>query len=76
MRKHRSNIPSSLPSDIQAAVCNEGIRLDDYLYGGWDDGSWLVLLGNVPRTIEYALTVCSLGTSQCSSLYLLALCDY
>ncbi|KAJ8474940.1 hypothetical protein ONZ51_g6898 [Trametes cubensis] len=31
---------NSLPSDIQSAVCNEGIRLDDYLYGGWADGSW------------------------------------
>ncbi|KAI0655617.1 hypothetical protein C8Q70DRAFT_424053 [Cubamyces menziesii] len=31
---------NALPSDIQSAVCNEGIRLDDYLYGGWSDGSW------------------------------------
>lgn len=30
-----------LPSDVQDAVCSEGIRIDDYLYdGGWDDGSW------------------------------------
>ncbi|KAI0330178.1 hypothetical protein GY45DRAFT_1251412, partial [Cubamyces sp. BRFM 1775] len=44
----------SLPSDIQAAVCNEGIRLDDYLYGGWDDGSWLVLLGNENAERDHA----------------------
>ncbi|TBU46228.1 hypothetical protein BD309DRAFT_954473 [Dichomitus squalens] len=31
---------TGLPADIQAAVCNQGIRLDDFLYGGWDDGSW------------------------------------
>ncbi|KAH9926292.1 uncharacterized protein BXZ73DRAFT_102974 [Epithele typhae] len=30
----------SLPADIQQAVCNTNIRLDDYLYGGWDDGTW------------------------------------
>ncbi|KAI0643022.1 hypothetical protein C8Q79DRAFT_202122 [Trametes meyenii] len=30
----------SLPRDIQTAVCNKGIKLDNYLYGGWDDGSW------------------------------------
>ncbi|EJF61027.1 P-loop containing nucleoside triphosphate hydrolase protein [Dichomitus squalens LYAD-421 SS1] len=30
----------SLPDDIQSAVCNLNIRLDNYLYGGWDDGSW------------------------------------
>ncbi|KAJ8496959.1 hypothetical protein ONZ51_g799 [Trametes cubensis] len=31
---------NALPADIQQAVCNENIRLDDYLYGGWSDGSW------------------------------------
>ncbi|KAI0743460.1 hypothetical protein C8Q80DRAFT_1181274 [Daedaleopsis nitida] len=30
----------SLPDDIQQAVCNKNIRLDNFLYGGWDDGSW------------------------------------
>ncbi|KAH9846419.1 hypothetical protein C2E23DRAFT_578839 [Lenzites betulinus] len=30
----------SLPADIQQAVCNVNVRLDNYLYGGWDDGSW------------------------------------
>ncbi|KAI0780116.1 hypothetical protein C8Q74DRAFT_1217424 [Fomes fomentarius] len=30
----------SLPADIQQAVCNKDIRLDNFLYGGWDDGSW------------------------------------
>ncbi|KAI0629851.1 hypothetical protein C8Q77DRAFT_1234441 [Trametes polyzona] len=29
----------SLPNDIQKAVCNLDIRLDNFLYGGWDDGS-------------------------------------
>ncbi|KAI1783624.1 hypothetical protein LXA43DRAFT_855247, partial [Ganoderma leucocontextum] len=28
-----------LPSDIQSAVCNENIRIDNFLYGGWDDGT-------------------------------------
>ncbi len=32
----------SLPRDIQQAVCNKDIRLDNYLYNGWDDGSWYV----------------------------------
>ncbi|KAI0716635.1 hypothetical protein C8Q76DRAFT_767644 [Earliella scabrosa] len=30
----------SLPADIQRAVCNKDIRLDDFVYGGWDDGAW------------------------------------
>ncbi|KAL1950243.1 hypothetical protein VTO73DRAFT_5367 [Trametes versicolor] len=31
---------NSLPADIQQAVCNLNIKLDNYLYGGWADGSW------------------------------------
>lgn len=31
----------SLPSDIQAAVCNKDIKLANFLYGlFWNDGSW------------------------------------
>ncbi|KAH9948310.1 hypothetical protein B0H21DRAFT_250993 [Amylocystis lapponica] len=31
----------SLPADIQQAVCNAGIKLDNFLYNlFWDDGSW------------------------------------
>lgn len=33
----------TLPDDIQRAVCNVGVRIDDFLYGGWDDGSWCAL---------------------------------
>ncbi|KAJ7034442.1 hypothetical protein C8F04DRAFT_956426 [Mycena alexandri] len=30
-----------LPTDIQTAVCNEPIKIDDDIYtNGWDDGSW------------------------------------
>lgn len=32
-----------LPEDIQTAACNENIRLDDVVYGGWADGSWHVV---------------------------------
>ena len=32
-----------LPEDIQTAACNENIRLDDVVYGGWSDGSWYVV---------------------------------
>ncbi|KAI0754647.1 hypothetical protein C8Q80DRAFT_1297970 [Daedaleopsis nitida] len=28
-----------LPGDVQQAVCNKDIRLDNYLYGGWEDGA-------------------------------------
>ncbi|KAH9846418.1 hypothetical protein C2E23DRAFT_579536 [Lenzites betulinus] len=31
---------NALPSDIQKAVCNQNIRLDNFVYGGWSDGSW------------------------------------
>ncbi|KAF7309988.1 hypothetical protein MIND_00371600 [Mycena indigotica] len=30
-----------LPKDIQTAVCNQGIKINDDLYGnGWGDGAW------------------------------------
>ncbi|KAI0655252.1 hypothetical protein C8Q70DRAFT_435731 [Cubamyces menziesii] len=48
---------NSLPSDIQAAVCDEGIRLDDFLYGGWADGSWRVVLYIVAFTAKHAITI-------------------
>ncbi|KAH9832214.1 uncharacterized protein C8Q71DRAFT_266818 [Rhodofomes roseus] len=33
----------TLPSNIETAVCNEGIKLQDFLYGlFWTDGSWCV----------------------------------
>ncbi|KAI0330789.1 hypothetical protein GY45DRAFT_1370431 [Cubamyces sp. BRFM 1775] len=31
---------NALPADIQQAVCNTDIRLDNYLYGRWADGAW------------------------------------
>ncbi|OSD02477.1 hypothetical protein PYCCODRAFT_1367457 [Trametes coccinea BRFM310] len=40
---------NSLPSDIQAAVCNENIRLDNYLYGGWGDGSFVYTRENAEK---------------------------
>ncbi|TBU22866.1 hypothetical protein BD311DRAFT_113728 [Dichomitus squalens] len=39
----------SLPDDIQSAVCNLNIRLDNYLYGGWDDGSCVWTKENADR---------------------------
>ncbi|EGO25684.1 hypothetical protein SERLADRAFT_437404 [Serpula lacrymans var. lacrymans S7.9] len=36
-----SSTNQSLPTDIQAAVCKAGIKLDDSLYDiFWDDGAW------------------------------------
>lgn len=29
--------------EIQTAACNQNIRIDDFLYGGWADGSWYVV---------------------------------
>ncbi|KAH9891987.1 hypothetical protein C8Q73DRAFT_99065 [Cubamyces lactineus] len=40
---------NALPSDIQQAVCNEDIRLDDYLYGSWSDGSCVWTRENAER---------------------------
>ncbi|KZP30186.1 hypothetical protein FIBSPDRAFT_146198 [Athelia psychrophila] len=35
------NVNQSLPTNIQAAVCNEKIKIDDNLYTlFWGDGSW------------------------------------
>ncbi|PIL35226.1 hypothetical protein GSI_03016 [Ganoderma sinense ZZ0214-1] len=30
----------ALPQDVQQAVCNLNIRLDNFLYSHWNDGSW------------------------------------
>ncbi|OJT02085.1 hypothetical protein TRAPUB_7501 [Trametes pubescens] len=30
----------SLDAETQQAVCNKNIKIDDFLYGGWDDGAW------------------------------------
>ncbi|KAJ7792488.1 hypothetical protein B0H13DRAFT_2172509 [Mycena leptocephala] len=33
-----------LPTDIQTAVCNEKIKIDDDIYtNGWSDGSWFYI---------------------------------
>lgn len=29
-----------LDSETQRAVCNKNIKIDDFLYNGWDDGAW------------------------------------
>ncbi|KAJ7066330.1 hypothetical protein C8F01DRAFT_980952 [Mycena amicta] len=35
------NSATGLPSDIQKAVCNQGIKIDNDLYtNGWSDGAW------------------------------------
>ena len=34
---------TSLPNDVQSAVCNEKLKIDDDLYTlFWGDGSWYV----------------------------------
>ena len=38
-----THTPFSLSSDIQAAACNENIRLATFLFGGLPDGSWYVM---------------------------------
>ncbi|KAI0643023.1 hypothetical protein C8Q79DRAFT_202553 [Trametes meyenii] len=34
------NANSSLPDDIQQAVCNKNVRIDDFLYEDWEGGQW------------------------------------
>ncbi|KAI1781949.1 hypothetical protein LXA43DRAFT_1105047 [Ganoderma leucocontextum] len=40
-----------LPSDLQSAICNENIRIDNFLYDSWDDGTWFYMwtMENVER---------------------------
>ncbi|KAI0770411.1 hypothetical protein C8Q74DRAFT_1218752 [Fomes fomentarius] len=45
----------SLPQDIQQAVCNKDIRLDNYLYGGWDDGSWFYVYSKQSASRDHAV---------------------
>jgi len=38
------NVNKSLPNDIQAAVCNDKIKIDDDLYSlFWSDGAWFYM---------------------------------
>ncbi|KAG2148951.1 hypothetical protein DEU56DRAFT_978178 [Suillus clintonianus] len=66
----------SLPASIQQAVCNENIKIDNFLYNGsyWTDGSW-----NYQWTVDYALeqqaiynnntfTACPIQVSPSASL--------
>ncbi|KAJ6481009.1 hypothetical protein C8R45DRAFT_1100574 [Mycena sanguinolenta] len=33
-----------LPTDIQTAVCNENLKIDDYIYSnGWSNGAWFYI---------------------------------
>ncbi|TFK81686.1 hypothetical protein K466DRAFT_531473, partial [Polyporus arcularius HHB13444] len=45
---------NSLPADVQRATCNENIRLDDFLYGGWDDGSWFYIFTKQNASKDHA----------------------
>ncbi|KAI0683050.1 hypothetical protein C8Q76DRAFT_772517 [Earliella scabrosa] len=40
IHRQSDSTPLRLPDDIQRAVCNKDIRLDNFVYGGWDDGAW------------------------------------
>ncbi|KAI0716640.1 hypothetical protein C8Q76DRAFT_413649 [Earliella scabrosa] len=49
LQKYLASCPDgtgrSLPQDVQSAVCNEGLRIDDFLYdGSSNDGSWVYSL--------------------------------
>ncbi|KAI1782295.1 hypothetical protein LXA43DRAFT_1104330 [Ganoderma leucocontextum] len=35
-----AGVNHTLPSDLQSAICNENIRIDNFLYDSWDDGTW------------------------------------
>ncbi|RDX49096.1 hypothetical protein OH76DRAFT_556039 [Lentinus brumalis] len=45
---------SRLLADIQSAVCNENIRLDNFLYGGWDTGDWYYIWTRDNATRDHA----------------------
>ncbi|TFK84712.1 hypothetical protein K466DRAFT_496071 [Polyporus arcularius HHB13444] len=44
-----AGINYSLSADLQSAVCNENIRLDNFLYGGWDTGDCIWTRDNATR---------------------------
>ncbi|KAM5536752.1 hypothetical protein V8D89_009591 [Ganoderma adspersum] len=44
----------ALPAVIQSAVFNEHIRLDNFLYEGWDDGSWFYVYTKENAELEHA----------------------
>ena len=42
--KFHSNLAFSLPENIETAVCNEGIKLQNFLYNlFWNTGAWYVI---------------------------------
>ncbi|KAM5536430.1 hypothetical protein V8D89_009866 [Ganoderma adspersum] len=62
----------TLPDNLQRAVCNNNIRLDDFLYGGWDDGSCVYTKENAELSHaannNNTFTHCPNQTSASSSL--------
>ncbi|KAJ7103921.1 hypothetical protein C8R44DRAFT_858959 [Mycena epipterygia] len=44
----------SLPTDIQTAVCNEKIKINDDIYSnGWSDGSWFYMTAPLARSFPH-----------------------
>ncbi|KAM5537552.1 hypothetical protein V8D89_008765 [Ganoderma adspersum] len=49
-----SRMMEALPSDLQSAICNENIRIDNFLYDSWEDGTCVWTKENVEkRHAEY-----------------------
>ncbi|PIL28069.1 hypothetical protein GSI_09822 [Ganoderma sinense ZZ0214-1] len=45
---------NSIPDGLQRAVCNNNIRLDDYLYNSWNDGSWFYVYTKENAEFQHA----------------------
>ncbi|KAH9924616.1 uncharacterized protein BXZ73DRAFT_79178 [Epithele typhae] len=52
------NIGTGIDAYIQTAVCNLDIRLDDFVYGGWDDGSWFYVFTKETQARITRFVVC------------------
>ncbi|KAM5544008.1 hypothetical protein V8D89_002625 [Ganoderma adspersum] len=44
-----AGVNHTLPSDLQSGICNENIRIDNFLYDSWDDGTCVWTKENVEK---------------------------
>ncbi|KAL1950244.1 hypothetical protein VTO73DRAFT_5368 [Trametes versicolor] len=64
----------ALDAETQRAVCNKNIKIDDFLYNGWDDGAWFYVWTKEHAEVTHAasnnntFTHCSNQVSSSASL--------
>lgn len=58
---------TSLPEDIENAVCNAGIKLENFLYNlFWDTGAWYAVSASLAPSDAYWMILKQVLVSVCT----------